>query len=210
MNLSKHLYAGKRVFIIKNGSVFITSIRDVRDKDAVLLAMPVSRGAPVFIADGSTIEVGFWEPNGIFSYQAVVTQGMWTDAVRMYCVKPCSKLMKLQRRDNYRLPISCGVTLRIHDDEDEEIRTQTFNVSLGGICVKSSRLYAKGTKITCRIDLDEKGTVEATGQVVHHSKTNAVKETYALGIEFTQCAPVELRRLARFMRAQEIRRRRLQ
>jgi len=61
----------------------------------------------------------------------------------------------------------------------------------------------------CHIELNEKGTVEAAGQVVHHSKTHAVSDTFALGIEFTQCAPVELRRLARYMRAQEIRRRRL-
>ena len=210
MDLSKYLYVGKRVFIVRDGIVFITSVRDVREENAVLLAMPVSRGAPVFIEDGAQIEVGFWETNGIFSYQAVVTQGIWTDTVRMYHVKPCSRLTKLQRRENYRLPVSCSVRIRIIDGDGGEFKTRTLNVSLGGVCIKSPRLYERGTKLTCFVDLEGKGTVEAAGEVVHHSKLNTANEMYALGIQFTQCAPTELRRLARFMRAQEMKRRRLQ
>ncbi|NLT17266.1 MAG: hypothetical protein GXY11_06565 [Clostridiales bacterium] len=201
---------GKRVFIVRDGIVFITSVRDVREENAVLLAMPVSRGAPVFIEDGAQIEVGFWEANGIFSYKAVVTQGIWTDTVRMYHVKPCSRLTKLQRRENYRLPVSCSVRIRILDGDGGEFKTRTLNVSLGGACIKSPRLYERGTKLTCFVDLEGKGTVEAAGEVVHHSKLNTANEMYALGIQFTQCAPAELRRLARFMRAQEMKRRRLQ
>ena len=214
MELYNYLHLGKRIYIIKDKSVYITNIQDIKEGNAIMLAVPISRGLPVFIADGTSIEVGFWELNGIFSYQAVVIQSIWTESLRMYLVKPSSKLTRLQRRNNFRLPVACKVQVQILDEDSDEITeefsTRSLNVSLGGICIKAPRFLEKGTKLICMIDMEESGSLRAVGRVVQYTKTNAVDETYALGVEFKQCSSAELRRLARFLRMQELRRRRLQ
>lgn len=207
------MYVGKRVYIIKEKSVYITNIQDIKEENAVMLAVPISRGVPVYIADGTNIEVGFWETNGIYSYKAVMSQSVWINALRMYLVEPCSRLVRLQRRENYRLPVSCKVEVEILDGDNDEpvekLSTYSLNISLGGICVKLPRLLAKGTRLICNVNLEENGSFRAAGEVVHHAQTNAVDDTYALGVEFSQCSPAELRKLARFMRAEELRRRRV-
>lgn len=213
--MSKILQLGKRAYVICGEKAYVTDIQEIREENAVMLAVPFSKGIPVYFAVGAEIEVGFWEPTGVYSYRAVVTQSIWINSLHMYLVKPLSRLTRLQRRENFRLPAACKaqVVLMPENAQEEtagELTVYTRDISLGGVSLKMPIPLEKDTKFICVIDLKEHGSIRAVCRVVHCREPDASDDTYVLGAEFIQCPTVELRRLARFLRIWELKERRVE
>jgi len=90
-----------------------------------------------------------------------------------HCPLP-DKMVRLQRRDYFRLPIPVDAPLKCHipQNQGSDLKLQTatiMDISLGGIalhCMEQNvRLEAGETYPDCRIDLPEIGMVKVTIQV---------------------------------------------
>lgn len=208
MELNKLLSLGKRVYVIKEQKLYLTTIQDYDDEDVVMVAVPITRGLPLYIPVGMIVELGFWEPHGIYTYDGEVTECVWSNTLRMYRIEPRSEVRRIQRRDNFRLAVACRADVQVLDEESEKAVGRfigyTINISATGAAIKSPWELESGAILQMTIDISEFGEFISQGQVVHSRKTEPPDETWAVGVRFVQGSPADQRRLVRFLRSREL------
>jgi len=208
MELNTLLTLGKRIYVIKDQKLYLTNIQDYDDDNVVMIGVPITKGLPLYIPVGTVVELGFWEPHGIYTYDGEVTECVWSNALRMYRVEPRSEVRRIQRRDNFRLAVACRADVQVLDEESgravERFIGYTINISATGAAIKSPWELDSGTLLQMTIDIAEFGEFISRAQVVHSRKTEPPDETWAVGVRFMQGMPADQRRLVRFLRSREL------
>ncbi len=207
MEPKKYLRSEKRMYISYDKKMYMTTVHSV-DEDAIYIVTPMKNGSVVHINAGQTIEVGFWEPNGIFSFKAVIEANVSYGQKGLFQIVPISSFKRMQRRDSYRIYINCRVIIEVVDGETGKVKkpieTHSLNISIGGMCIKLNEELDKDVEVICRVALDEFGDYISTGLTVFSKRINSAEKAFAVGVQFVNCEPSDQRKLSRFIRSREI------
>ncbi|MDP2939065.1 MAG: PilZ domain-containing protein [Candidatus Omnitrophota bacterium] len=108
-----------------------------------------------------------------------------------------------ERRKFVRLDISCNVNYKILDEKPIiQDKSQTKNISAGGICLIVDEELKPGTSLDLDFELPDKKTpIKAKGMVVWIKpfKIASEQQHFDSGIEFTQISPTERKRIDQYV-----------
>lgn len=116
--------------------------------------------------------------------------------------------MEVHEKRRYpRLPLNLGIKYEIASPQDSEtVTTQTKNISAGGICIIAFKKMSVGLNLNLYFFLpDNEKTIQAKGKtawIQEFSVGNDNNKAYDLGIEFTEIAEADSKRIAKYINLQ--------
>ncbi len=190
MNIFSELKIGDKLsleiieeFINKDANNMLnTQLMDI-DDNYLYISPPAYRGKKYFLSKKQRINLFFYRKEGVYQFEAQVVEKIDADIIT-FVLKPVGNIIKIQRRNYYRLPVAIPVTLRKQSNE-EGIKYECVSKDLSGGGVKLICKYEidMSEKVVVDIQIEENQLITLEGEIVrviNDSKNN----NYELGVEF--------------------------
>ena len=159
-----------------------TQLMDIDDK-FLYIAPPSYKGKKYSLSKSQKINLFFYRKEGVYQFEAQVVGKIDTNIIT-FALKPTGNIVKIQRRNYYRLPVAVPVILR-KQSNSEGIQYERISKDLSGGGVKLICKYEidMSEKVVVDIQIEENQVVTLYGdivRVINDSENN----TYELGVEF--------------------------
>lgn len=169
---------------------------------AMTIAMPMSKGYPIIIPNGSTVWGRVVENGQVYQFQSIIT-GKRISPLPIWIITLPTNITKVQQRSFVRLDIVLPVKIQIvSNDQDEEapfIDVLTKNISGGGVCLIMQDKRKLGTRLNVQLQLPEQEVWTIPSEVVRLDVPQNDRQLYWIGVKFLDIAETVRNRLIRFI-----------
>ncbi|SEO80854.1 flagellar brake protein [Propionispora vibrioides] len=170
--------------------------------EAMTIAMPMSKGYPIIIPNGSTVWGRVVENGQVYQFQSTVT-GKRISPLPVWILTLPTNITKVQQRSFVRLDIVLPVKIQVvseQQDEDAPLHDLlTKNISGGGVCLISQDKLKLGTKLNVQLQLPEQEAWTIASDVVRLDMPQNDRQLYWIGVRFLDIAEPIRNRLIRFI-----------
>lgn len=202
MDIRNYLAIGDRLDIYINEELYKSQIEDIVSDDILIISHPMKKMSYIRIAVNDEMQLLCNKDSGVLGFTGILVQKVSEDNFHQLMVKITSSLSKVQRRDFFRLPISLKIGIILSDFYDETrevIYTVTKDISAGGVCVWFNKHISLGTKLFCKIKIDNGDDVVLKATVVRVDVVSEPQGRYSLGIRFNNYDEKIRQRIIRFL-----------
>ncbi|HAA90261.1 MAG: Type IV pilus assembly PilZ [Thermoanaerobacterales bacterium 50_218] len=182
---------------------YSSRVEEIHPDGSIVLAAPFKRGVLIPLRKGDTVIVNFWGQTAGYSFTTAVLETNYQD-VPMIRVAAPSTVRRIQRRNFVRVPAWIPLVFSVSSDSDDPsekkiYRTETVNVSGGGLLIKSPFKLSEGVCLEMEIHLPKRGPVNARGQVVRVEEKREQSPMYLIGVAFTEIAETDRTKIINFV-----------
>lgn len=180
-----------------------SSIQEL-DEDTISVAVPIRQGRRLPLRQGDTVRVQFTVDDAIYSFQATVLEQKKSNDVHLYVLTRPGLYSRIQRRNFVRFPVSLPVTFRVlsgdGEEEGEEFKGITVDISGGGLQLTASFSPEQGDMVQVRLSLDDSSPRELLlrGEVAWSYPDHWLRLT-RFGIRFTEIDEMERERIISYI-----------
>lgn len=188
MNIKKFLKVGQKIEIFYNNEFSHSMVTNVMPGNTITAAHPMKGRDYVRIPKDSVLEIICYKGSGIYCFEAVLVENLKTNDLLQIKLKVLH-IQKIQRRNFFRLPVILDIKILYFPQAKGEfavksINCYTVNLSAGGICVKCQQSIPVGSKVICKLSIDEGTQLTLDGVVVWIKDIRKSNFRYYLGIRF--------------------------
>lgn len=170
--------------------------------EAMTIAMPMSKGYPIIIPNGSTVWGRVVENGQVYQFQSTVT-GKRISPLPVWILTLPANITKVQQRSFVRLDIVLPVKIQVmpneHDGDVPFTDLLTKNISGGGVCLITQDKLKLGTKLNVQLQLPEQEAWIISSEVVRLDMPQNDRQLYWIGVKFLDIAEPIRNRLIRFI-----------
>jgi c-di-GMP-binding flagellar brake protein YcgR len=182
---------------------YSSRVEEIHPDGSIVLAAPFKRGVLIPLRKGDTVVVNFWGQTAGYSFTTTVLETNYQN-VPMITVLAPSTLKKIQRRNFVRvaawIPLAFSILKDTEDFAEKKIfRTETVDISGGGVLIKSPLKLSEGDRLEMEIQLPKRGPVSARGQVVRVEEKKEQPPVYLVGVAFTEITETDRTKIIRFV-----------
>jgi c-di-GMP-binding flagellar brake protein YcgR len=190
---------------------YATHVEDIDDQ-RVTLSMPTQGGLPVVLPTGELIRAEFTSEAGVYTFTTRVL-GRQEEPVPVLFVQRPAKFERIQRRNYVRLeanlPIDYAVLVTTEaTPSPDRVRSQTRDISGGGLLFRSPELLPLGTRLDVVIALGGV-KIRTIGEVVRLvAEETEPEHSYWLGLRYVGIDERDREQIIRYIFDQQRQRRR--
>lgn len=156
----------------------------------VVLAAPIKNNKIVPLKRGEVIKIKYWGGSAGYSFTTRVLRRKGGHLPTITVELP-EKIKRWQRRNYLRVSASIPLTFTLTNSDGKSkhpqiYRSETIDISGGGVMLKSPLLIEKGSYLELELMLPQRGVIVALGRIVRiQERSSKNKHFYLLGIEFS-------------------------
>lgn len=182
---------------IKNkGKLYTTDVEYLKEKE-VLFRCPTDNREIIRFNIDSIVEVNFISKGGLYKTKLSITDKIVKENILYYKGIITSKIEKLQRRDNYRLPIILDLNYTLLPKESMEFEGHTLDISIGGMLMETYENIYLNKNIRIKIDID--GKLYNIKSTILNRRQNFNSGTYLYHIKFDNLTNRHKNEISRFI-----------
>lgn len=188
------LSVGEKIEVTFEGNAYVSQVQDIYDGERYFIAVPVSHGYNVFIPLGEMLNIRFFRPNGVYEFYGVVDLKESNGNVDGLVVRRISEIMRIQRREYYRLQMVKDVKYKRGDEESYRSGILK-DLSGGGLRMVADLELEIGDVIDILLPLGGK-ELNLKGKVI---RCNRVEKGFDLGVCFINIKGSEREQIIKFI-----------
>lgn len=185
-----------------------TKLTDLLENRQFTVFHPTLKGVPIPLTRLETVNICFYRPNGIFSFEAKIVDWYVNRQLQLCELEAITEVTKFQRRKSYRLPIMLGVVLRRLDGDEEEkektYRAKTIDISEDGMLLSCFQSFPSGTPVSAEIKLPDMPPRIFKTEVLRCEKPFVDNDPHNMVLLFLNCSQHDRTFLTRFIMRQQI------
>jgi len=164
---------------------------------------PIKEGRIFPVHRGDEMDVMFEQNGKMYTFKAETIDRRVMGNVYLLRIKPITKIVHLQRRQNFRLDSILNVKCRFYENLDDKDKIEykdaiTKDISGGGLCLLTNEKPKSGWYFDGIIDIG--GEINFKGKVIRVNELiNTGKYRYEVGIEFVDITEQERERVISFI-----------
>lgn len=181
-------------------------------QDFLIVAMPISKGAPVTLRKGEIFSGRVFSDSLTYQFTSVFIDRRLSP-LPVWIIGWPYNVTKTQQRSFVRIDIALPafVTLNTDDNkaEPEKINVMTKDISGGGVQLISEKPLTPGSKIRVAVNVPECGMISAVGEVARSHQPQPERPLFWIGVKFLNIQEKDRTNLIKFIfkKQLEIRRR---
>jgi c-di-GMP-binding flagellar brake protein YcgR len=189
------------------GEFYHSRIEEITDK-YILIAMPMSKGFPIFLAKGGTFYGKAVHNTSVYQFTSKLVEKR-AFPIPVWVIAEPYDVIKIQNRAFVRIDARIQVKLRVvlENDNFEVVDASTKDISGGGILVVSKDELRTGTYLKLSIDIPAYETVHCNGLIVRVEKPQEDLSVYWAAIRFTDIAECERSKIIKYIFKKQLERR---
>ena len=193
-----------------NRDNFHSRINDISEGKLVV-AWPTYNGVRLLIHRDQILEFSFVREGVPYSFTGLIDE-THLEPLPQITVILCSSIMRVQRRENYRIkclvPVEICGTIKEHSrdrSQEEQVsivdfKTTTYDISASGISIRYYRFFPEGTPLEAKLALpDNKPVIKVPCCVVHSENLMENTVQYRTGMHFLMISEWERARIVRYV-----------
>lgn len=171
----------------------------IEGENMAAIAAPIFEGHIVPLPVNSELSIYFIKRNGslysLYKFNAIIMSRLVADNLHILIVEKQGDIVKVQRRNYFRLDCFVEVRYRILDSNGDEpydsdgsyINTLTNNLSGGGVSIMLEEIIPTGTIIECEMFNDQNRKVTFFGKIMRFEEIGKDgKYKYEAGIAYIE------------------------
>jgi c-di-GMP-binding flagellar brake protein YcgR len=199
----------------KSDYVYVSQLLDIIDEKNIIAAYPIHESRLLFIPNGAKVEVVIIQKkHGLFSFIGTVVSKSNKDNVASMQIQIETEIIKIQRREFFRLTCFLDVRYRILSDPSQEnnpesgssktsqefMKAMTSDLSGSGVCIITDTALPEGSLIELEIKLDDVTTVKAAGNIIRsYRDENQRKTKFKNGIHFVGLSKADRDQIIKYL-----------
>lgn len=167
----------------KIGHTLISGFEGAEDSRTLFISAPIHEGVVYPLHTGTQLAIYFFIKvpldYELYMCQAQVVSREMKDNIALLKVELKSDIMRVQRREYYRLGCSLPVKFRVVESKNDMAnkgiqfrQTIASNLSGGGICLLLEEKIEAGKIVECEIFTEENKVIRFFGKVTRHGKNS--------------------------------------
>ncbi len=185
-----------------------TKLQEVLGGGRFTVFHPTIKSVPLPLSKDDTTKICFYRPNGVYSFQAKVTDWYIKEQIKLCELEALSEVTKNQRRKSYRLPIVLSVVLRRLDGNEEEqakvYKAKTVDISEHGMLLSCFHSFPDKTPISAEIKMSNMEKRVFKTEVLRCETPFMDTDPHNIVLLFLNCSEQDRAYLARFIMRQQI------
>jgi c-di-GMP-binding flagellar brake protein YcgR len=210
MDFTDVLKIGELMEIESDGLRARTKLEELSMEGDLIVMQPTVRGIPLRSRPDEPAKFSFCRQDGVYMFDALMLSSFMRGNVRLCRCKPVSEVMKIQRREYYRLPIALDVIMEKREEKDgvsKRCRAKTVDLSENAVQLTCFTGYEQGAGFNLEIRLSEKEIIGVEGKVLRCVPPLDKKDPYSIVLVFEELSPRVRVRLRRYILKQQVARR---
>lgn len=167
-------------------TAYVSRLEDLRP-EGLAIAVPLWRGTPLLLHAGERVRLQVLVDDAHLEFESTV-RGQAECGVRLFVIAYPTRWRRVQRRENVRLRVMLPVEGYVETARGPERKHfSTFDISAGGLGLRSPHKLPPGTRVTLCFEVNRKRRsrrVDARGEVVRVD--GPARGEYRLGIRFVE------------------------
>ena len=210
MLLSEDIKIGDKIRIVKkdtDNDYLASQILDRIDEDKICISGPINKSNLVFIHKDDLISLFYTvKDKGIFSYTAKVISRELTPIYTLQ-IERVSKILKIQKREHFRLMIGLDVEkehkLYINGEKQtHNEKCEAKDISGGGMRIYCNFKHEINDKLYCKIKIEDE-EIKVNAIVKRIDKIDTFDFEYSLGVSFLEIEELSRDTIIRYIFEQQ-------
>lgn len=179
-------------------------IEDITEEN-VVIAMPMTKGYPVIIPNGSIVLGRIVSKGQVYQFESRVV-GKKISPLPVWLLTPPTNIIKVQQRSFVRMDVVLPAKMQVltPENEGEEAafaggKVFTKNISGGGLCLITEEPIDIGIQLHLEVELPEQEILSITGRVARVEKPQNDRQLFWIGVEFLDVSETIRSRIIRFV-----------
>jgi len=173
----------------------------------IVVAWPTSGGVRMLVHSDQILDFSFVRDGVPYSFSGLVDETA-LDPLPQITLIQCSAIMRVQRRENFRIkclvPVEiCGAMKERSQNEGAsvlDIRTTTYDISASGISIRYYRSFPEGSSVEIKLSLpDNKPAIKVPCRVVYSENLMEKTLQYRTGMYYLAISESERARIVRYV-----------
>ncbi len=192
------------------GSTYVSQLLETLEEDCLVISSPIFEARLIFVPLQAHIRLNFMHSKyGLLGFSAIVIKREHRDNIAVLIIQPQGELIRIQRRNHFRMDHVANAFVWISEKGDKEDRNSaakalTKNISGSGLCIVTEIDIPKNTEINIEFNLSESTKISAKCIVIRHDTFEIKnKKNYELGLYFTKLFPKDQDSIIRYIFEQQ-------
>ncbi len=205
-------------FITVNDLLLIRSMDDVNRENyysrindisegKLIIAWPTYSGLRLLVHRDQILDFSFMRDGVPYAFSGLVDETE-SEPLPQITVIICSAIMRVQRRENFRIkclvPVQVSGTVKERTQDSPsslvDFRTTTYDISASGISFRYYRSFSEGTLLEVKLALpDNMPVIKAPCRVVHSDSLQEHPMQYRTGLHYLVISEWERARIVRYI-----------
>lgn len=204
---NKFLVPGEKINIVIldeiNGYQYMSKIEHVYDDGTIDVLIPISKNQVLYIKNESLLKVIVFRNSAIYEFKAKIINKIF-GMVPLLKLAMISDVIKIQRRNYYRLKVIRTIKVRRALNLKEKLFEEYFNASLidlsgGGIGFTSHKELNENDIVEINMELNS-NIVNMFGRIVRKEFNNrSFRNMFLYGAHFEKITEIERNSIMRFI-----------
>ncbi len=208
MKISEIAEVGE-IMDVKVGDIIARAkIERLYEPNGFVIGQPTHKMVPLFIREDEACDFWFMRENGIFSFIAVLENDFILDGLRYCAFQVITPVVRKQRREAFRLPITLDVMIRFSEEEEmPAISARTIDLSQTGVMLSMNKPLGVGMKLILSMKLYENVAFVLNATVKRCELVDKKQEEYRVAVQFNWGKQHEQAVLSRYIFQKQVIRR---
>lgn len=186
-------------------STFYSKLEAVKGNESVIIYAPMSEGRLYPVHIGWDMNISFVKNQNLFGFQTKIINRIILDNLTFLEAKVNSDIVKIQRREYFRLSYTQVVEYRLissvnNSDISSYKEAYATDISGGGLCLKVGENIKINDVLECKLNIDDNGDIKFLGKVVRlGERDEELIYPQELGIKFLKIDRRDIDRIVRFI-----------
>lgn len=185
---------------------YVTRVEE-SSEDRLLLAAPDDDGVTIPFREGTILSIIFSDAHGSYCFKTTVRERLRQPRAAFVVDPPVrGRIQRILHREYPRYDIHLGLEFQVVDSPeiyypDQRHRTETVNLSGGGVCFRWRERVAPGSRLRLEIALpDDDPPARAEGEVLRCvAEGGARGHSHRLGVHFVNLDGAERQRIINYI-----------
>jgi c-di-GMP-binding flagellar brake protein YcgR len=207
MEFADFLKIGELIEIESEGLRARTKLEELSIEGDLIVMQPTVKGIPLRPPQDEPAKFSFCRQDGVYMFDALMLSAFMRGNVRLCRCKPVSEVMKVQRRQYYRLPIVLDVMMEKCGEKDgvrKRYRSKTVDLSENAVQLTCFTGFEPGTGFSIEIRLSDKEIIGVEGKILRCVPPLDKKDPYNMVLVFEELSSRVRVRLRRYILKQQI------
>ena len=176
-------------------------LQDITSEEDLIVTQPMRDGIPIKIRPSDSIRVLFFKEEGCYAFDGEPIDKFMIQNADVISIRQISSVVKIQRRQFYRLKIVLPVELKLLEDKEDSpiLKGYSVDISGNGLRLIIDQRLDINTIIKCNIKLNSNESVYVKGKVVRVTLDDKFPYKYDIGISFEDIPNSTQDRIVKFI-----------
>ncbi len=195
-----HINDRIEISLLDSNEYFTSRIEDITDS-YMIIAMPMSRGIPVYLSNNETFLAKCVSQNQMYRFSCILVDKK-LQPIPIWKVSLPFNITRIQQREFVRIHVMLSVVVNVIDpelDSPEIIKVYTKDISAGGLQFADREKYQIGQKLQLTIHFPNLDTIEVIGEVVRVDESPDEPNLYFISVRYAELDEVRRCKIIQFV-----------